>query len=384
MSGEQQLIGTIARLQETDRFEFEHFIAEIFTAAGWETEVTQKSGDDGIDVIAQQYGIFQRKASIQVKRPNRGNKVGKGDVIKYSSLDRNDIHTDIPIIATTAPFTRGAYDFARKKNVKLIDGATLAGFIHAHSLNELVNEYAPQLEELDVNYDTVFSPNENAREAYFRERPVEVAAKLFSKASLLETVDYIQNAEVGRFTIEGMARLCLLIEGDNKMTPLELFQEYPHLLDQNWYNVRCITGAGEIINQSAEFSLSPPENAEVLCTEHQRGVSVQVFMSPEIPVGPTEFTYLGDCVDFLADADSVEQTVVGGSIFGSSIKGLDRKLERHGSHGFDALSYHDLLHRTVRSNSELLSATEPYFRASEDKEMLERIMSLQDIAQSDP
>lgn len=42
-----------SRLYEIDPFEFEHLIADIWDYLGWDTEVTSKAQDGGIDVVAR-------------------------------------------------------------------------------------------------------------------------------------------------------------------------------------------------------------------------------------------------------------------------------------------------------------------------------------------
>ncbi|WP_168216213.1 restriction endonuclease [Halorussus halobius] len=378
MSKAQERGETITRLQEIDRYEFEDFVAEIFELAGWDTEVTQDSADGGVDVIAHKNTLYQEKASIQAKRPDPGNKVGRPEVQQYSSIDRSDIDTDIVILATSAAFTRGAYEFARDKNVKLIDGAMLAGFVEAQEAEEILDEYAPSIESINLDAEEVFSPVEEPRKQYLRKRPIEASARIFREKDLIDAVGMIQNTEVGLQQINCLDRLRQTIFDSDGEIPIDVFQEYPQVIDQNWYDVERLEGVTDEIIHSADGGRVTPSDFEILCFSNEGSIFVSVLLAPTNQVGHQEFSFLEACVDSVAKLSSATDDNPNGCIYGGELGNIERRLGRNRDFGITASTYSKALERTVQVNQELLSAVKPYFRVSEDQDTLEKIDQLQD------
>jgi len=135
------------RLYGIDPYEFEHLVADVYDAQGYETEVSRAQADGGIDVIATQSDVTDRKTVIQAKRYSEGNKVGAPHVRQYAGVRQREIDADEIVIVTTSEFTRGAKEEARELNVKLIDGAAFADLIEETGLAHLVEEYTPEPED---------------------------------------------------------------------------------------------------------------------------------------------------------------------------------------------------------------------------------------------
>ena len=149
VSGDSALL---QRLQNTDPYEFEEFVADLWEDRGWETEVSQSSNDLGVDVIAEKSdGIVAQKQVIQVKRYNSTNKIGRPEVQKYHALKEQDTSADAAVIVTTSEFTTTAEEWAEDNNVKLIDGADLVDLIHDRKRYDLVDKYAPTIESRDAS-----------------------------------------------------------------------------------------------------------------------------------------------------------------------------------------------------------------------------------------
>jgi restriction endonuclease Mrr len=55
-------------LQQMDPYEFEHFVADLWVRMGWETEVSDESMDEGVDVIARKQSPYEQTTLIQAKR----------------------------------------------------------------------------------------------------------------------------------------------------------------------------------------------------------------------------------------------------------------------------------------------------------------------------
>jgi len=110
-------------LRGMEPYTFEHFVAELWSLYGWDTSVSQRSGDMGVDVDAHR-PADDRRQSIQVKRYAADNTVGVGDVRQYAALDRQD-EVDESVIVTTSSFTSGAVEAGEELGVTLIDGEEL-------------------------------------------------------------------------------------------------------------------------------------------------------------------------------------------------------------------------------------------------------------------
>lgn len=104
-------------------FPLEDFVSEIFTAIGYKTRVTQKSGDKGVDVIAHrdELGIEPPIIKIQVKSTE--GTVGDPEV---SQLFGKVADGEFGVLVTLGTFSKPARDFADgKSNLRLIDGEEL-------------------------------------------------------------------------------------------------------------------------------------------------------------------------------------------------------------------------------------------------------------------
>lgn len=140
---EDDVIGTLVELEP---LRFEQFIAELWERRGWETEVTDGSGDRGVDVIATQSFPYNKKALLQAKRYRRGNNVSGPELQKYASLKQRS-GVDEVVVVTTSQFTEQALELHEEFNIKLVDGHRLVEIIDATSSEDLVKEFAGVLNE---------------------------------------------------------------------------------------------------------------------------------------------------------------------------------------------------------------------------------------------
>ena len=382
MSSEQALEPTIARLQAIDGYDFEDFVADFFEADGWEAIVTQDSQDGGIDVIVEKYSPFEERAVIQAKRQAPDNKVGRPDVQQYSALIREDHHRDMAVIVTTSAFTRGAYDYGREYNVKLMDGAAIAGFLIAKDRSDLLDDYAPHIDELEETPEEIFPVQETSREEYYEEKPLEFAADVFTHNSLFNALDVIHQNRVGRALVESLDNLRLAIEENEEHPPIGVLRSTPRLLDQNWFDVDITEELSGLINDNADLSSPPPERASVLCIRQDGSVTVSTLLPPADSVTRQHLAYMEDCVDFITANYEYDLTQVSGLIVGKDINCRQTphsKLSRLRSAGFEVRSYGALLERSISSNRQLLHAVRPYFEASEDREIVEKLERLNRI-----
>lgn len=107
--------------------EFEYFCADLLRKAGYiNIEVTQGSGDQGIDIIAFKDGI---KYGIQCKcySSNIGNKAVQE---AYSGARYYDCH--VPVVMTNRFFTNPAKELAEKIKVLLWDRVMLETLVNTY------------------------------------------------------------------------------------------------------------------------------------------------------------------------------------------------------------------------------------------------------------
>ncbi len=100
-------------------YDFEEFIAKLFNSQGYKTDVTKKTGDYGVDVIAEN---DLEKIAIQCKKYQEGNSVGNQTVqMLLGAMQLKNLKANKGIIITTSEFTKQAYMQAEGNNVELWD-----------------------------------------------------------------------------------------------------------------------------------------------------------------------------------------------------------------------------------------------------------------------
>lgn len=108
-------------LDECSPFEFENFVSLLFQKMGYQTSVTRKTGDYGIDVIAKKDGL---RIGIQCKKNSPQNLVGNRVVRDtLGSMDKYKLNECILI--TTSDFTPQAKEQARDAPIELWNRAEL-------------------------------------------------------------------------------------------------------------------------------------------------------------------------------------------------------------------------------------------------------------------
>lgn len=110
-----------------DPYSFEELVARLFTSMGYRTEVTQGSGDMGVDVVASNSA---ETLVIQVKKWNAN--VGGPDV--HKTLGSMVSHRATrALVVTTSDFTKQAYDIRDGGSpVELWNGQRLANEFRRH------------------------------------------------------------------------------------------------------------------------------------------------------------------------------------------------------------------------------------------------------------
>ncbi|MFC9324395.1 restriction endonuclease [Kitasatospora sp. NPDC057015] len=119
-------------LFEMDPIEFEELIAELFRARGYRVMTTARSGDAGVDVVAEDLDpVTGGRIVIQAKRYR--STVSPTAVRDLDSTVRH--HGAIKgILVTTAGFGPGSYDYIRNKPLSLVTGPELVELLAEQGL----------------------------------------------------------------------------------------------------------------------------------------------------------------------------------------------------------------------------------------------------------
>ncbi|WP_280535412.1 restriction endonuclease [Halopenitus sp. POP-27] len=131
----------LSELRQIDPDDFEYFIADLWSRQGWETQVTKKSKDRGLDVIAEKESPVFRRQAIQAKLNAKDNKITRPQIQQYNSLKNQEPEPDVVIIITASSFTSDAKAAAENLNVKLVSGEELVNIISETNSSDLLNKY---------------------------------------------------------------------------------------------------------------------------------------------------------------------------------------------------------------------------------------------------
>jgi len=112
-------------LRELKPWEFERYMAELFTKLGYKTIVTGGGYDRGVDVVAEKDGL---KHYIQCKKYITST-VGPGELRDFYGAIADHLAQAKSYFITTNKFTLEAERFAEDKPIELIDGNKLIRYI---------------------------------------------------------------------------------------------------------------------------------------------------------------------------------------------------------------------------------------------------------------
>jgi hypothetical protein len=100
-----------------DPFEFEKLVAKLFRRMGYTANVTSKTGDFGIDVIAKRENDI---IAIQAKKYSLGNNIGNRTVQGLlGAMSYKDYNANKGIIVATSDFTVQAFEQAQENPIEL-------------------------------------------------------------------------------------------------------------------------------------------------------------------------------------------------------------------------------------------------------------------------
>lgn len=110
-------------LDRLDGTAFEEYVAALLTRRGYRVQHTGKSGDLGVDLIAEKK---PNRFAVQVKRQSQPvSRHAVSDVVAGKAHYR----CNAAMVVTNNIFSPGAHDLARSNNVKLVDRNVLADWM---------------------------------------------------------------------------------------------------------------------------------------------------------------------------------------------------------------------------------------------------------------
>jgi len=113
-----------------DPYQFEHFIGHLLEKLGYYARVTQKSGDEGVDIIAHKDILGFEPPIIKVQCKQILSNVGRPEV---AQLYGNVQSGEFGLFVSLGDYTSQARQFERSKhNLRLINGDELVDLIFEH------------------------------------------------------------------------------------------------------------------------------------------------------------------------------------------------------------------------------------------------------------
>jgi restriction system protein len=125
-------VGQAVDVESLDPIQFEHHCADLLNATGWNARVTQASGDQGIDVIAQHGNV---KAVFQCKKYSQpvGNAAVQ-EIIAGKAFEQ----AHVAAVVTNATYTPSAKQLASTTGVHLLHFSEVPQFAEKLGLVESV------------------------------------------------------------------------------------------------------------------------------------------------------------------------------------------------------------------------------------------------------
>lgn len=115
-------------LQEIDAMSghaFEHYVGQLLSQQGYQTEVTRGSGDNGVDIIAKMNGT---RWAIQCKR--QASNISRNAISDAVAATKSTLfNCSRAMVVTNSYFSKAAISYAHSTNCVLVDRDTLAKWI---------------------------------------------------------------------------------------------------------------------------------------------------------------------------------------------------------------------------------------------------------------
>jgi hypothetical protein len=153
-------------INNMDGHEFETLVEKLVKKMGFTFKERKLTADGGIDILAQSHeSLFEGKYVIQCKRFT--DKVPVSPIRDLYGVVHS-VNANKGILITNSTFTQAALDFARDKQLELIDGAKLIGLLSKHDLLKygsttrlsdsaayLLYNFLPNMKKIRDNYEDI-------------------------------------------------------------------------------------------------------------------------------------------------------------------------------------------------------------------------------------
>lgn len=107
----------VTDIDRMDDREFEYFVADLWRRQGYDAQTTQRSGDGGVDIVADD---GEERLAIEAKWRSYGT-IGP-DYVRQIAGVANRAGYDRGIVVTNQDFSDAAYREANQMSVKLVSG----------------------------------------------------------------------------------------------------------------------------------------------------------------------------------------------------------------------------------------------------------------------
>ena len=193
---------------------FEGQILKLLQKMGFDAELTKASGDGGIDIIAHKHDdIVGGKFVIQCK--DWSNAVGEPAVRDLYGVVMSE-KANKGILITNSSFTSQAYQFAKGKNIELIDGERLSELYMKYELLELSEDDFNRCIEIINRFKGLYLKKEKFEDVAdrIRELKLQIETNPSNSSFIKELGDLYLRTELYEDSINYYEKL-FLISPDN-------------------------------------------------------------------------------------------------------------------------------------------------------------------------
>ena len=122
-------------VNDLNPFDFEVFVSDLFEKMNYHTKLTKKSRDGGVDIhIKLNTPTGFNEMIIQCKhKENENSMVGVDKVRELYGVVSSNSRFTRGLLVTNGRFSKDSIEFANGKNIDLIDGVTLKGYIEKYT-----------------------------------------------------------------------------------------------------------------------------------------------------------------------------------------------------------------------------------------------------------
>lgn len=130
VDGQQETSGI--DLSSLDGYEFEDLVADLYRKMGFKVEVSSRSDDAGIDLVARRVSdVGEDQVIIQCKH-YLDSQVGVGLVRDFLGAWKDQARANRAILVTSGKFSEKAVDLARRQRIDLVDGVYLGQLLNRY------------------------------------------------------------------------------------------------------------------------------------------------------------------------------------------------------------------------------------------------------------